>query len=246
MRPFEPQDNSSELAPHANRLTLRGLARDAVFPPLCPNCGGSATRRIDYAKVFRDATADGPTRYTVSTVAVPFCDACIARHRAQEPQQTPTSKLISSFATMEMLGAVFPALAALFLVYLALGDALHGRGTRFLVELGIAAVFALIAWGQGRAVWRDTERLRVPPQSDVTLAFDFSDDTASAFEAGRFVCTIRDTRFANAFRALNIDREWRANSPEALAERHRSRRYLWLFGGILAIFALWDLLREIF
>ena len=246
MRRMAPQDNSSELAAHPNRLALRGSPGDAVFPPLCPNCGGSAIRNIEYAKVFRHIDSDGPTRYTVSWVAVPFCGPCIARHRAQAAKPSLSLDLISSFATLDMLGAVFPAMAALFLAWLALGDVLHGRGTRFLMELGIGAVFALIAWAQGWAVWHETERFRVPPQSDVTLAFDFGDDTASAFEPARFVCTIRDLRFADAFRALNIDREWHAGSPEAVAERRRATRKMWLFGAIVAIFALWNLLRDFF
>ena len=240
------QDNASELTPHPHRLTLRGTPRRADFPPLCPNCGSAAESRIEYAKVFRHTDSDGPTRYAVSSVNVPFCDSCIASHRAQEVKPTLTDQVLSSFATMDMLGAVFPAIAAVFLAYLALGDMLHGRGTRFLVELGIGAVFALIAWAQGRAVWDETERFRVPPLSDVTKAFDFSADSASAFETARFVCTMRNDRFANAFRILNIDREWLPNSPQAVAERRRSNRMLWVFGIILAVFAVWDVLHDFF
>jgi len=242
---IEPQDSSSELAPHPHRLTLRGSSGSADFPPLCPYCGSSAANKIAVAKVFRHTDSDGPTRYVVSSVAVPFCDPCIARHRAQEVRPSLTSYLLSGFATMEMLGAVFPAMGALFLVYLALGDALHGRGTRFLVELGIGAVFALIAWGQSQVVWGQTERFRVPPQSDVTMAFDFSDDEAPAFESARFVCTMRDARFANAFRALNIEREWLARSPAVLAERRRSNRLMWVVGLVLAVFAGWSWLHDL-
>lgn len=246
MQSIAAQDNASELAPHPHRLTLRGTAAGADFPPMCPNCGGAATQRIEYAKVFRDTDSDGPTRYRVSSVSVPFCDPCIARHRAQEVKPTFTGNVLSSFATGDMLGAVFPAIAAVFLAWLALGDVLHGRGTRFVVELGIGAFFALIAWAQGRAVWQQTDYLRVPPQTDVAKAFDFSDDSASAFEAARFVCTMRNDRFANAFRILNIDREWLANSPEAVAERRRTSRLVWIFGIVIAVFALWDVLRDLF
>ena len=245
IRCIEPQDNASELAPHPHRLTLRGSPGSADFPPLCPHCASSAANKIRYSKVFRHADSDGPTRYVVTSVAVPFCDPCIARHRAQETRPSLLATVASSFATMDMLGAVFPAIAAIFLVYLALGDLLHGKGTRVLVELGIGAVFALIAWAQARAVWQETARFRVPPQSDVTMAFDFSDDTAPAFESARFVCTIRNERFATAFRALNLDREWLAKSPEALAERRRSNRMMWIVGAILAAFAAWDLLQDL-
>ncbi len=246
MTRFEPQDNASELAPHQHRYTLSGRLSSLQFPPLCPNCGSAAKKPLTYAKVFRQPDSDGPTRYVVTSIAVPFCDTCIARHRAQEEKRTMTSDLISSFATMDMLGAVFPALAALFLLYLALGDLFHARATRVLVELGIGAVFGLIAWAQSRAVWDQTQRFRVPPQSDVTIAFDFSDDTASAFESARFMCTVRHAAFADAFRVLNAGREYLPNSPQAQAERRRSNRMLWVFGALLAAFALWSVLRDLF
>ena len=242
---IEPQDSASELAPHPHRLTLRGSPGGSHFPPLCPHCGSAATNKIAYAKVFRHTDSDGPTGYVVSSVAVPFCDPCIALHRAQQVKPSLTSHLLSGFAGMDMLGAVFPAMAALFLVYLALGDALHGQGTRVLVELGIGAVFALIAWGQGKAVWRQTERFRVPPQSEVTLAFDFSDDAAPVFESARFVCTMRNDRFANAFRALNIEYEWLPGSAQTLAERRRSNRLTWIFGMVLLVFAGWSWLHDL-
>jgi len=212
MTRFEPQGNASELAPHPHRLTLRGAASGLQFPPLCPNCGGAAAERLSYAKVFSHADSDGPTRYVVSSIAVPFCGACIARHRAQEVPRTLMSDLVSSFATMDMLGAVF----------------------------------GLIAWAQANAVWQQTARFRVPPQSDVTIAFDFSDDTAPAFESARFVCTMRNTAFANAFRALNIEHEYLPASPQAQAERRRSNRLLWIFGALLAAFALWSVLSDLF
>ena len=243
---IEAQDNASELEPHAWRFTLRGSPGAAAFPPLCPNCGSAAAHTIDYAKVFRHSDSDGPTRYTVSSVRVPFCDPCIAIHRAQEAKPSLVETVLSSFATMDMLGAVFPALGALFLAWLALGDLVHGRGTRFLVELGIGAVFALIAWAQGGAVWKETERFRVPPLSPVTKAFDFSDDTAPAFESARFVCTVRNERFADLFGALNRDRAWHPHSPAAIAERRRSKRLLWIFGAVLLVAALWGLAQDLF
>ena len=238
--------SSSELAPHPHRFTLRGTVGNLEFPPLCPNCGSAASERISYEKVFSHSDSDGPTRYVVSPIAVPFCSACIARHRAQEVKRTWMQDLISSFATMDMLGAVFPAMAAVFLVYLALGDLVHGRGLRMAVELGIGAVFGLIAWAQARAVWGQTEHLRVSPQSDVTTAFDFSDDTAPAFESARFTCSMRNPAFANAFRVLNIEREYLPASPQAQAERRRSNRMLWIFGALLAAFALWSVVSDLF
>ncbi len=83
IRSIDPQDGPADLVPNPHRLTLRGSARDAAFPPMCPNCGGAADKAIACSKVFRRADEDSVS-YLVETVAVPFCDACIARHRAQE------------------------------------------------------------------------------------------------------------------------------------------------------------------
>ncbi|RZL88286.1 MAG: hypothetical protein EOP82_23930 [Variovorax sp.] len=151
---------------------------------------------------------------------------------------TPLGKVLSSFATGEMLGAVFPGLAAAFVVWLALKDLFHGQWLRAAVMLGVAFFFGLIAWSQRRHVWRDTEHLRVPPQSDITEAFDFSDDVAAVFEPPRFICTVRDARFAEAFAALNRERRWVAHSPAAIAGRQQARRKTWLIGGIIAAIVL--------
>lgn len=246
IRSIEPQEGASGLVPHHHGLTLRGTPADAKFPPLCPNCGGAASRTIACSKVFAREGDEGPSAYIVTTATVPFCDPCIATHRAQEVKPTAIETLKSSFASMHMVGAVFPALAALFLARLALGDLFHGRRLLpMLFELGLCALAALIAWGQGWAVWRDRARFRVPPQTEVTKAFDFSDDTAPAFEGGRFACTIRDGRFAEAFRRLNVESEYVAGSARAVAERRRSNLALWIVGGIVAIAVVRSLVEDL-
>jgi hypothetical protein len=246
MTSFTPQDDASQLAPHPHRIVLRGSTSDLQFPPMCPNCGAASAGRLTYAKVFRRSDFEGPTSYVVSSVTVPFCEACVARHRAQEDKRTRLSNWLSGFASVAIVGAIFPGLGALFVLYLALGDLAHGRGMRMLVELGIAAVFGLIAWAQALAVWNQNERFRVPPQSDVTLAFDFSDDVAPVFEQARFICAVRDAAFANSFRALNIGREYLPASPQAQREGRRSNRLFWVFGALLAAFLLWSWLHDHF
>ena len=243
---IEPQDNSSELQPHRHRLTLRGTPASIRFPPLCANCGAAAAGTVDVSKVFRQCEVEGPTRYTVTTAAVPFCSACTVAHRAQEVRPAMVDNVFSSFVGMNMLGAVFPGLGAAFLAWIALGDLLHGRGTRALVELGLGACFALVAWGAGRAIWRENERFRVPRQTEIAKAFDFSGDVAPALESARFVCALRNDAFAAAFESLNRDRAWDASSPAAVAERERSNRLMWIFGGVIAVVALWSLAKDFF
>ncbi|HEV7915264.1 MAG TPA: hypothetical protein VGP22_15980 [Albitalea sp.] len=243
---FEPQDGASAVAPHPHRFTLRGDPGSLGFPPLCAHCGRAAAGTLACTKVFRRTHSDAPTEHVVMSAAVPFCDACIARHRAATPELTAWRKLLSSFATGDMLGAVFPAMAAAFVGWLALKDLARGRLLSSLIMLGLAGFFALIAWSQRRHVWRATEHLRVPAQSDVTASFDFSDNVAPAFEPPRFVCTVRDAGFAQAFAALNRDRAWVAHSPQARADKRAANRQMWLIGTIVAAIALAMLIADWF
>lgn len=84
------------------------------------------------------------------------------------------------------------------------------------------------------------------PQSDVTIAFDFSDDTAPVFESAPFICTMRNPTFANAFRVLSIEDEYLPPSPQAQAERRRSNRLLLIFHLARRFFALRSALHDLF
>jgi hypothetical protein len=160
------------------------------------------------------------------------------------PKSGPPTRLqnvLSSFSTAEMLGAVFPAIAAVFVAWLVLKELAHGRWSAAGVLLLVGSFFAGIAWFQRKHVWEKTAHLRVPPQSSVTKAFDFSDDLSEVFESPRFTCTARDPAFAQAFAALNRERIWERSSPLALAERRKANRAMWIFGAVLLLFALWSL-----
>ena len=238
------QDGPSELQPHPLRLTLRGWPGALQFPSLCASCGAPAAGTIDIAKVFRRVDIEGPNSYSVQSATVPFCAACLDAHRAAATTPTLADKLLSSFVGAEMLGAVFPAIAAAFAVWLALGDLLHARGAQALFILGLGAFFAVIAWVQGSGVWRDNERFRIPPQTEVTKSFDFSANVSPPFEAQRFVCTMRNALFADALRALNTEMAYRADSPEARTERRRSKALTWAFGALMLLFALWSMWKD--
>jgi hypothetical protein len=221
---FAPQDGAQGLVAHPHRFTLRDHPATWTLPNLCAACGTMAAERIVCSKVFRRTHSDSPTEHIVSSVAVPFCAACAASHRQQTPEITTLRKVLLSFATAEMLGAVLPGMAAAFVVWLALKDLVNGRFLRALTMLPIAGLFGLIAWYQRRHVWRETAHLRVPAQSSVARAFDFSDDLAAVFEPPRFVCTIQDPAFAQAFESLNRDRLWIAGSPAVRAEQQAAQR----------------------
>src|SRR5205085_2785770 len=137
MNSIAPQSSAAELVAHPHRLTLTGSVHQAAFPDVCPNCREAARHRQTVAKVFSHPDSDGPTRHDVVSLNVPYCDASIAAHRAQEAKPGWFETLRARYGSADILGAIFPGLAALFVARLVLGDLAHGRGTRALVELGI-------------------------------------------------------------------------------------------------------------
>ncbi len=179
------QDNESELAPHPHQLRLWGTPGGLSFPSLCPNCGASAMQRITYSKVFRRVLdSDTPNSYVVTSVSVPFCDPCTAQHRAETPTPSIWITLLSSFGGGgDMIGAVVLGIAAAFTGYHAIAELLHLRLLNFVLLSVLTLVIGLFVRAQYKFAWQDTEYLRVPPQSRVTLAFDFSDSTGGAFES---------------------------------------------------------------
>lgn len=235
-----PQNGASGLLPHAHHATLQGAP---AFPSLCPNCGQSAAREITYSKVFRRSHDDHdntPTEYIVSSARVPFCDDCIARHRAQEHKPDWKAMLLTLFSDAEIFGAIFPGLGALFVLNLALRALWHAKFTTMAVELGLAFLFGLIARGQAKLVLDRTAHRRVPPLTEVTEAFDFSDEFSSPFEQPRVEYAMRDARFAAAFNALNRDHEYHQNSPQAQRAQRKVNLTVWAFGVLLVVLALWD------
>ena len=228
-------------------LTLRGAPGTLVFPPLCPNCGAQASQRITVTKVFTtEADSETPERRYLVSAAVPFCDECLAKHSALEQRQDWFTQLREGLASMDILGAVFPALAALFVLHLALGDLMHGKTRLLLVYAVVGGVFALIAWLQTRAVWSQSEHLRVPVQTAVTTAFDFSADVSRAFEPARFICTLRDAAFAQAFSVLNAERLWQRDSEQAVTERRSAKRKFWVVGAVVVAAGIWGLIDDWF
>jgi hypothetical protein len=134
--------------------------------------------------------------------------------------------------------------AALFFAYLALKFLLRADLIGVSLPLGLSLLLAWAARHQFRLGWHATGYRRLPPTSDITLAFDFSDDIADPFEPPRFVCAVRDARFAAAFESLNRDRSWSADSPGAIADRRTAERKFWRIGAGLAALVLVVLLLE--
>lgn len=231
---------------NAHRMTLWGAPADARFPALCPACGGAATQRLPIARSFRRSSASDSASVTVVlSCAVPFCDACMARHRAEAVAPSLVSTVLSAFTSGDMFAAVGFGAAACFTGYHALIELFRGRGSHFAVFAALTAVFAWISRFEARQAWRDTEFARIPAPTSVTRAFDHGDNEPPPFESPRYTCSMRDAGFFAAFQALNSDIEFRADSPRAHADRRQGNRQAWIIGAVVAAIALFFAARDL-
>jgi hypothetical protein len=178
---------------------------------------------------------------------VPFCDPCIAQHRAETPTPDFRSTLLSSFGGGgDMVGAVVMGLATAFTGFNAIAGLLHLNLDKFGSFSLMTLIFGFIARFTFKQAWEQTEYLRVAPQTSVTLAFDFSDSTGGAFESVRFLCTMRDAGFAAAFKQLNRESEFQPGSPQAVADQRAAQRKFRFWTIVVAIglyFFVKDLLK---
>jgi hypothetical protein len=106
---------------------------------------------------------------------------------------------------------------------------------------GVALFFGLIAAASARSSWASSRRLRVPPQTSVTLACDFSDDVSKPFDASRHVYAMRNSAFADALAAANRQEMWEPGSPRAARGRSLRRLTLALAIAGAAAWLLWKL-----
>lgn len=234
---LDAERGDADLTPHPHRYILRGEPAALDFPDLCANCGEVARERVRCAKHFLRTGSENACD-VVQSVAVPYCGGCSARLAAESPPMAALAKLFTAFGTAEVFGAVFPALAACFFGWQAIAHVLSGRFVAALPLLAFAAFLAFIAERMRRRVWRDTAHLRVGRRGDVACAFDWSDNVAPTFEPERFVCTVRDPRFAGALEVRNIARLWHPKSDSAKADRREGRRAFWRTGAIIAAVAV--------
>lgn len=137
-----------------------------------------------------------------------------------------------------MMGSAMFAVAAMWTGYHAIDELLHGRMMIFMLFAVLCTVFGLIANFLRKSAWRETEGDRIQPQTAVTRAFDYTDNDPPPFESPRYECTMRNERFAAAFKALNHEIEFVPDSPEALADQRDADRRFWGVGAVIAVIVL--------
>ena len=198
---FQPQDSASDLASHPHRVTLLEGSGRPNFPELCPNCGKAAFGRIVVQKVFRHTAAgDSVTTYVIQQAEVPYCDNCAAQHHREQQLLTRPQRVVVSLAdglTVSALGSGFMALV--FLPAALRSVAQPG----FPLLLVVVAFFVLIACSSFSGAWEQNTYRRIPPQTSITLAFDFGESYSQLFKAARRSYAIRNAAFAQAFIKLN-------------------------------------------
>ena len=198
---FQPQDSASDLASHPHRVTLIEGSGRPNFPELCPNCGKAAFGRIVVQKVFRHTAAgDSVTRYVIQQVEVPYCDNCTAQHHREQQLLTRPQRVVVSLAD----GLTVSALGSGFMALVFLPTALRSVAQPgFPLLLVVVAFFVLIACSSFSGAWKQNTYRRIPPQTSITLAFDFGESYSQLFKAARRSYAIRNAAFAQAFIKLN-------------------------------------------
>jgi hypothetical protein len=208
MRRFTPQTRAAGLADHPHRLQLKGRPGTLDWPSVCPNCGGAAGERLEVRKVFHRRRRRGRDRLVVGRATIPFCAACAARHRAEEQTMTFLQRVLSCLATPVVISPIGAGI-----VFVLLADATSAAtpaDAGWTLRAALLGFLALVVLGGLVGMWRETRHRRVPPQTDVTLACDFSDDLGNLLVGSRRIYAIRDPAFAEAFAEANRDRLWTA------------------------------------
>jgi hypothetical protein len=232
---FEYSVRDHDLPAGAHRIPLLGSPRTLVWPEICPNCGAPASEQIPVCKIFR-RTEGSPNdrfiRYLITRVDIPFCAACAERHRQSARMPTRSEAWLSYLRSPAIIALVAAAGFAILLFRPLLietrGDASAGR-----VGLALFGLLVLAAMASVIFAWRETRFLRVPGQTEITRACDFSDNLGNVIVGERRVYAIRNAAFAEAFATANQDHLW----TDALRMRDR-RRYaafaLLVLGALLA------------
>ena len=235
MRTFEVSHRDYDLPGVGQRIALMGPADTLAWPSLCPNCGLTASDRITIEKVFRRKTRRTPWRYYVTRIDVPFCNGCAARHQTLiEPPRAFdgwlavfTSPLLIPLVGSCVMGALF------FRPLLEIMNDPNGRW----IALGLFALLAAIAGSSIVGAWRANRPYRVPRSTEVSRAFDYSDNLGSVVTGTRRVFAIRSSAFADAFTAANRDRLW----TDEIRQRDRRRTTIFSVCVLLAVVVAWAL-----
>ena len=227
----------------ANLVLLQSMDRAPRFPPICPNCHQltAATLHIERAFLFHVQSGDDTPNDTLQSIDafdVPFCDACLRQHRAEQRPPSPWTPLRRVFSEANgFAGIVVIAIAGLFL-----RAAIEHLS---LVPLLLACLPLTIGFWLLRATWKRSRHMSLPQPTSVDLAVDFTPSLARPFEPAWRAFLFRSPHYADLFRRANERDIWNPDGAEAqsaaVLRRQKSVMPALVIGAVLAAFLLWSL-----
>lgn len=224
-------------------IPLKGSGAPA-YPPECPVCGASAASTLTVERVHTYQVEEDESYRTVHDVLrerIPFCPACIARHRSELPAPDG-SVFLRRFLKGDgtTLGGAVVVLFALFFVKEAVVKLSWG-------PLVIAALPMLIGGSMLRSTYRKNAYLAAIPLTSVTRTVEFTAGLAYEFEPFWRLFRFQRAAYTDRFRHLNAARLWDPHGTEAREARRRriaaeSRRNLILYVivGLVVAWGIWD------
>lgn len=189
-------------------VELPGRPGDLRWPDLCANCGAAAAERLPIAKafvrrrLFTTRRADDPFRFAVVRFDVPFCGSCASRHHQLAVPLSPVRRVLTFLPSLYVIPVVLSAVGIWlffdpFVLHAGQADLTIAPNPKQFAFL----VFVLVLCGA--ILWYATRRRRLPPQTEITRAFDFDDWRGNVFSGRMRTYRIRSEAFASAFRTLN-------------------------------------------
>lgn len=236
------QRGLAALASHAHHAELRGAPNELAWPAICANCGAPASERIAVRKVFKRRHPESE-RYTsrlfwykVYSARIPFCASCARDHRATVNVPTITGAVTALLFHPNIIAII----GFTWLLRMSLRD-VHGFSltdprNRSAWEF-VALPLLGLAWSLGLA-WRLTLPSRIPPQTEVTLACDFSNDVSELYERERHIYAIRNETFAAALVQANQRRVWTPDDQARALSIHRAVAAV-VVGSIIVAAVIW-------
>jgi hypothetical protein len=233
MRRFEVSHRDHDLPSVGHRVALIGPAETLAWPSLCPNCGQMASDRINIQKVFRRKTRRTPWRYYVTAIEVPFCGGCAARHQTLVEPPRAFDGWLAVFKSPLLIPLVGSCVMG-GLFFRPLLEMMNDPNGRW-IALALFAFLAAIAGSSIVGAWRANHPYRVPGSTDVSRAFDYSDNLGSIVTGTRRVFAIRNSAFAEAFTGANRGRLW----TDEIRGRDRRRTTIFAVCVLLAVVVAW-------
>jgi len=226
----------ANLAAHPHDLELRGSTDSVAWPNLCANCGGGANELIEVRKIFRRRPrrrSSGLRDHKTTIARIPFCAQCAQQHRAMEVRTSVTPRIFGAL----FHPLIIPVAGSAFILTKVLPEALplSPFATDGRVAWALTAVLTFACLWSLFLLWRVAIRRGVPPQTEITLACDFSEDVSQLFEGERHIYRMRNAAFAQGLATLNRDRVW----TEQHQAGSRRRMHVTAIAGLAIIVLIW-------